>query len=62
MEDKKINIGDIRPLFQQVGFEVCKVTDDNPEKQEWIQVEKLNEAEIISISYKLYNLLNKQGK
>lgn len=45
---EKPKVGDIRPVFQQVGFEVCKKTADKEEDREWIPCEKQAEAEILS--------------
>lgn len=46
MTDKKEKMkkGDVRPVYQQVGYEVCK----DPEKDVWIPTEKIAEAEILS--------------
>ena len=41
---EKIKKGDIRPVYQQVGFEVC----EDPEKEIWIPAEKIAEAKILS--------------
>ena len=50
MADEKAKVGDMRPVFQQVGFEVCKVSG---EKEEFVQTEKQAEAEIMSYIFKL---------
>lgn len=50
---KEIKTGDVRPLLQQVGFEVCKRANSEEDKQEWVQVEKITEAEILSYIYSL---------
>jgi len=47
-KQKEIKAGDVRPLLQQVGFQVCK----DPKKDEWIDVEKISEAEILRYLYK----------
>jgi len=44
----KSKAGDVRPLLQQVGFQVCK----DSKKDIWIDVEKICEAEILSYLYK----------
>ena len=41
---KKPKKGDIRPVYQQMGYQVCK----DPEKDIWIPTEKIAEAEILS--------------
>ena len=44
----KIKVGDVRPIYQQVGLEVCKTTADDPKDEVWIPCEKQSEAEILS--------------
>lgn len=48
----KAKKGDIRPVYQQVGWEVCKKEAEKPENEEWLQTEKLIEAETLSQLYK----------
>ena len=48
----KAKKGDVRPVYQQVGWEVCKVEADKPENEEWTPTEKDSEAEILSDIYK----------
>ena len=48
---EKAKRGDVRPVLQVVGFEVCKKEAANPEKEEWVQTEKQSEAEILSALY-----------
>lgn len=48
----KAKKGDVRPVYQQVGWEVCKKAADKPDDEEWIQTEKVAEAEILSHVYK----------
>jgi len=52
MENEKPQVGEIKPLYQQVGWKVCKKTSDNVEDQEWIPVEKESDAEIVSFVLK----------
>jgi len=51
-QEEEIKVGDIRPIYNVAGFQVCKVTADKPEDSEWIQVEKVSEAEILSNMYR----------
>jgi len=51
MKVKKFKIGDIRPIYNVTGFQVCKTSTDNPEEAEWTPVEKISEAEILSFVY-----------
>lgn len=44
----KAKVGDIRPIYQQVGWEVCKKINGSKE-EEWIPCEKQAEAEILSL-------------
>ena len=44
----KTKVGDVRPIYQQVGWEVCKTTADKPEDEIWIPCEKQSEAETLS--------------
>jgi len=53
MAKEKIEIGDIRPIFQQVGWEVCEITEEDKEK--WIPCEKECEAKILSLLIKQQN-------
>ena len=52
MAKEKIEVGSIRPVYNIAGFEVCKTPSDKPEEAEWIPVEKLSDAEILSFVYK----------
>lgn len=52
MPKKEIEVGDIRPVYNIAGFEVCKITSDKPEEIEWTPVEKQNEAEVLSFIYR----------
>lgn len=45
----KNHIGEIRPFYQQVGYEVFKGYEDG--KEIWIPTEKFSEAEILSFIY-----------
>jgi len=51
MTENKIQVGDIRPVYNITGFEVCKITSDNPKEIQWIPVEKISDAEILSFIY-----------
>ena len=46
----KTKIGDVRPIYQQVGWEVCKTPAEDPKDEEWIPCEKPAEAEILSLA------------
>ena len=48
----KTSVGDIRPVYQQVGWEVCKETGSAPEEEKWTPTEKESESEILSDIYK----------
>lgn len=49
---KKIEEGDIRPVYQHVGFEVCKKASEKEGEQVWVQTEKQADAEILSFVFK----------
>lgn len=44
----KTKVGDVRPIYQQVGLEVCKETAEDAKDEVWIPCEKQAEAEILS--------------
>lgn len=46
---EKAKVGDVRPVYQTVGFEVCKKASEDESLQEWIQVGDMGLAEILSI-------------
>lgn len=46
---EKPKVGDIRPIYQTIGFEVCKKTSEDNSLQEWVQVESIGLAEILSM-------------
>lgn len=48
----KAKKGDVRPVYSQIGWEVCKKEADKPDDEEWVQTEKVAEAEILSQLYK----------
>jgi len=48
MMAEKFKEGDIRPVYQHVGFEVCKKASEKPEEQVWIRTENQDIAEILS--------------
>ena len=48
----KAKRGDLRPVYQQVGWEVCKKEAEKPEGEEWIASDQQATAELLSISYK----------
>ena len=50
MAKKEIEVGDMRPIFQQVGWEVCEVATKENEK--WIPCEKESEAKTLSLLIK----------
>lgn len=52
MAKEKIEVGDIRPIYEQVGWEVCKSVGEKPEEEEWVQTEKQAEAELLSDAFK----------
>jgi len=52
MTKEKAKIGDIRPVFQQVGWEVCEKASDKPEDEIWITTDKQSEAKIMSYQFK----------
>lgn len=45
----KTKVGDVRPIYQQVGVEVCKKTAEEAKDEEWVACEKPSEAEILSL-------------
>lgn len=51
MMTKEFKEGDIRPVYQQVGYEVCKKTSEKEVEQVWVQVDKLSEAEVLSFIF-----------
>lgn len=50
-KEKKAKVGDVRPVFQQVGWEVCKEAAEKPEKEVWTPTENVADAEILSFAY-----------
>lgn len=48
----KAKTGDIRPVYQQVGWEVCKKEADKPEKEEWVATQDQAQAELLSHAFK----------
>jgi len=52
MTTEKNKVGDIRPIFQQIGWEVCKQISDKEDKEVWIPAEKQSDAEIMSGIFK----------
>jgi len=51
MEKQKVKVGEIRPIYNITGFQICKTTSEDPEKVEWIPTEKISEAEILSFIF-----------
>lgn len=49
---KKVKKSDIRPVYQQVGYEVCEKAAEKPEEEVWIPVEKYSEAVVLSEALK----------
>jgi len=62
MKQQKIEVGDIRPVYNVSGFQVCRKASDKEEEVEWTPVEKISDAEILSFVYKQdkQNLVYKQ--
>ena len=52
MEGTIPEIGKIEPIFEQVGWKVCKKSAEEEKEQEWTPVEKFNDAEVLSFVYK----------
>ena len=52
MPKKEIEVGDIRPIYNISGFEVCKIASDKKEEIQWTPVERINEAEVLSFIYR----------
>lgn len=52
MMEEKIKEGDIRPVFQQVGWEICKKASEKKIDQIWVQTDKQSEAEMMSFIFK----------
>ena len=48
MAKEKSKVGDVRPIYQQVGYEVCKTISDDAKDEKWVSCEKESEAEILS--------------
>ena len=48
----KAKKGDVRPVYQQIGWEVCKKESEKPENEEWLQTDQQASAELLSIAYK----------
>lgn len=46
----KTKVGDVRPVYQQVGLEVCKTIAEDVKDEVWIQCEKQSEAELLSLA------------
>lgn len=41
-------VGQIEPVYEVVGWRVCKTSSQNPQEQEWAVTESSNEAEKLS--------------
>ena len=52
MKKKGIEVGEIRPLYNIVGFQVCKKIGEDASDTEWTQVEKQSDAEVLSFVYR----------
>lgn len=50
-EKIEIEVGNIKPVYDIIGYEVCRITSDKEEEIEWIPVEKRSEAEILSFIF-----------
>ena len=51
-EKEKVKVGDIRPVYNITGFQVCRIPADKEEEIVWTPVEKFTEAEILSFVYR----------
>jgi len=51
MTKENIEVGDIRPIYNITGFQVCKTLADNPDESEWTPVKEISQAEILSFIY-----------
>lgn len=51
-KEEKAKKGSIRPVFQQVGYEVCEKAAEKPDEEGWITVEKYSEAVVLSEALK----------
>jgi len=51
----KAKKGDVRPIYKQVGWEICKEEAATEDKEVWVQTDKPVEAEILSELYKEKN-------
>ena len=51
-KEEKAKKGSIRPVFQQVGYEVCEKAAEKPDEEVWIPTEKYSEAIILSEALK----------
>ena len=52
MKKKGIEVGNIKPIYNLVGFQICKKVGESDSDSEWTQVEKQVEAEILSFIYR----------
>ena len=59
MQKGKIEIGAIRPIYNISGFQVCKTSSDNEEEIEWIPVEKISDAEMLSFIFQQKKSISK---
>ncbi|MHA2019066.1 MAG: hypothetical protein ACTSXY_12430 [Promethearchaeota archaeon] len=62
MKKSKIEVGEIRPIYNITGFQVCKVVAEKLEDSEWTLVEKQSDAEILSWVYQQNPEPKKVGK
>lgn len=51
-KDKKAEVGDVRPVFQQVGHEVCEKEASKPGEEVWIPVENYADALVLAHTLK----------
>jgi len=49
----KAKKGDVQPIYQIVGWKVCKKDADTEDKEQWTTTEKYSDAELLSYVYKL---------
>ncbi|MFW5895127.1 MAG: hypothetical protein ACOCT9_00130 [archaeon] len=44
-------VGQIEPIYDVVGWRVCRTSSRNPQEQEWTATEDRNQAEILSFIF-----------
>ena len=48
----KAKNGDVRPVYQQSGWEVCRKEADKEDDEEWVQTDSVANTEILSYIFK----------